>query len=107
MSGERRYDVVLSRGGRRQTCWAPSEPSVAQQSGPNEVACWAPHHWPYLQLHALPDEVFLLALVVRHFLAYQLGHVSTKDLPLLLQLTALLLQFLTSILDEVEIALSI
>ena len=75
---------------------------MAQQSGPNEVACWAPPHLPYLQLHVLPDEVFLLALVVTHFLAYQVGHVSIKDLPLLLHLTSLLLQLLTSILDEVD-----
>ena len=80
---------------------------MAQQSGPNEVACWAPHHWPYLNLHVLPGEVFLLALVVTHFLAYQVVHVSTKDLPLLLHLTALMLQFLTSILDEVDSALPI
>ena len=65
VSRERGCGGGLSRGGRRQTCWAPSEPSVAQQSGPNEVACWAPPHWPYLQLHVVPDEVLLSALLLQ------------------------------------------
>jgi hypothetical protein len=56
----------------------------------------------YLQLHVVPDEVFLLVLVVRHFLVHQVGHEAIKDLPLLYHLTALLLQFITLVVLKLQ-----
>ena len=56
----------------------------------------------YLQLHVVPDEIFLLVLVVRHFPVHQVDHEAIEDLPLLHHLTALLLQFISSVVLKLQ-----